>query len=172
MTQSVPFRLKFLQGLTAVLQGITPGNGFSHDLSTSVFRGRLTYGESDPIPLVSIIEPPLMAPNSAGPLGAGIHKESWDLIVQGFADDDNANPTDPAHMLLAEVKIALAAECQKMQGTPNAGNTTIFGIPRKRIVSFDTEIGFVRPSDDISSKAYFWLPLHIVVAEDWLNPYD
>ena len=162
----------FRSGMTSVLQGITPANGFEHDLSAAVFRGRLTFGESDPTPLVSIIEPPLMPPSGVGPLGAGAHKEPWDLIVQGFVYDDNANPTDPAHMLLAEVKIALAAECQKLQGTPNAGNATIFGVPRKRIVSFDSEIGFVRPSDDISSKAYFWLPLHIVVVEDWGNPYN
>jgi hypothetical protein len=172
MSQSIPFRLKFLQGLTSVLQGVTPANGFFHDLSDKTFRGRLTFGDSDPIPLVSIIEPPLMPPNSPTPLGAGVRKVSWDLIVQGFADDDIANPTDPAHMLLAEVKIVLAQEVAKLQGTPCPANEIMFGVPRKRIVSFESEIGFVRPSDDISSKAYFWLPLHIVVLENWLNPYD
>ena len=172
MSQLVPFRLKFLQGLTTVLQGITPANGFSHDLSNATFRGRLTFGDSDPIPMVSVIEPPLMPPNAPTPLGASDRKESWDLIVQGFADDDVDNPTDPAHFLLAEVKMALAAEVQKLQGVPTAANAVIFGISRRKLISFETEIGFVRPSDDISAKAYFWLPLHIVVMESWLNPYD
>ena len=167
-----PFRLRLLKGLTGVLQTITPANGYGHDLSESVFRGRLTFGDNDPIPMLSIIEPPANPNNQHAPTGASENKVAWDIIVQGFADDDMVNPTDPAHMLLADVKKALATEARKLQGMRTGDNAVVFGVDRKRIVQFNTEIGFVRPSDDISSKAYFWLPLHLVVMESWLNPND
>jgi len=40
----------------------------------------------------------------------------WQLIVQGFVDDDHANPSDPAHVLAADCQKALAKESRYGSG--------------------------------------------------------
>ena len=57
-----PVRLQIKIKLAEWLEGITPANGFQHDLSSTdgtvrVFRGRDKFGEGDPLPCAAIIEP-------------------------------------------------------------------------------------------------------------------
>jgi hypothetical protein len=40
---------------TEALKEITVANGYAHDLATSAFRGRVIFGENDPVPMVSIL---------------------------------------------------------------------------------------------------------------------
>src|SRR5690625_6980010 len=85
---SEPFRLRVMKALSAALEEINPDNGYMHDLRGRVFRGRDVFGDSDPIPMVSILEAieekeRLQAP-SAGTEAAG----PWELLIQGFLDDD------------------------------------------------------------------------------------
>ena len=168
-----PFRLRFLEGVTDTLATITPDNGYRTDLSKKgqVSRGRLTYGDKDPLPLVAIIEPPLFDVAKTAPLAATVKDLPWHLVIQGFVDDDKDHPTDPAHILLADVKKALALEIQNVQTGPTR-NGSVFGVSVSRVKSITLDMGFVRPSDDTSSKAYFWLPMRVVVIEDWLKQYD
>ena len=88
----------------------------------------------------------------------------WELIVQGFALDDYDNPTDPAHLLLADVKKRLMLEKRKI-----GSRTGAFGVTEIQDVKLGP--GVVRPPDETSSKAYFWLALTIEMVEDALNPY-
>ena len=52
------YRLTVLKRLTAHLRGITKANGYDYDLidPRSVCRGRLVFGDDDPLPLLSILE--------------------------------------------------------------------------------------------------------------------
>jgi hypothetical protein len=159
-----PFRLRVLQALTTSLEQINPDNGFAFDLRGKVFRGRDVFGDRDPMPLISILEaieeqtqllPPQSSPVSTGP---------WELLVQGFVDDDLINPTDPAYRLIAEVKQRLIEERIRERQYDILGMGGL--VTELRISS-----GVVRPSDDISGKAYFWLRLTLVVVENLLDPY-
>jgi len=89
-------------------------------------------------------------------------------VIQGFVRDDRENPTDPAHLLLAEVKRVLALERRKTNwDRPQNG---ILGLGRD-IVTMYIEPGVVRPADELSSKAYFWLTLRLEITEDLADPY-
>lgn len=163
MAQDYPFRLRVLKSVTSALQQITPENGYKFDLSKSVFRGRAAFGDDDPLPMVSILEVPIPPEQTKPPLDAKDASGDWDLIIQGFLPDDFENPTDPGHMLMADVKKRLALERVKL----NDGEA--FGI--EAITRLTIGPGTVRPPDDISAKAYFWLSFTIGVVEDQKDPY-
>lgn len=171
-TQQDPIRLRIGKAISDALREITPENGYKTNLDDrakwdagQVFRGRLTFGDDDPLPMVSILEVPQpaeqqksgqMNPNTLGP---------WELIIQGFTDDDEVNPTDPAHVLMADVKQRIAQEKIKKQ----RGDHNLFGI--KAISDIQLSPGVVRPPDDASAKAYFWLLLTVILVEDNAHPY-
>lgn len=163
-----PFRLRVLKALTAALQQITPANGYRHDLSSSVFRGRDLFGDDDPVPMVCILEAPDDPDNQQEPRGSGDQKCLWPLLVQGFVDDDNDNPTDPAHHLLADVKQRLGIERRKENAYREGG---IFGM-KGLVDQLDFSGGIVRPADAISGKAYFWLRVDLTILEDVTLPYE
>ena len=110
-------KLAIMKALTKHLQGITPawtdlppqmaGEVCPYDLSQSVFRGRLEFGDEVKNPFLAILE----APRQLDPNGAGndlVQDEDWTLLIQGFADDDQRNPLDPAYSLLAWTQMRMS----------------------------------------------------------------
>jgi hypothetical protein len=152
-----------MKALTAALEEITVVNGYQHDLPGRVFRGRVIFGERDPVPMVSILEVPLPLEQIVSPRDATESAGGWDLMIQGFVEDDSKNPTDPAHRLLADVKKRLALEKRRVTAGEVFGMNAISGI---RIGP-----GVVRPPDEVSAKAYFWLSLVIEMVEDLADPF-
>lgn len=160
-----PFRLRVLKALTDALREITPDNGYCHDLSEAVFRGRAVFGESDPLPMVSILEAIDQKEQRPAP-EAGVHfKGEWELLIQGFLDDDTENPTDPAHALMAEVKQRLVKERARDR------QLNILGMGGK-VTDLYFSPGVVRPPDEDSAKAYFWLRVTLVLVENLADPYS
>lgn len=159
-----PFRLRVLKALTAALEEINPAAGYQFDLTGKVFRGRDIFGDSDPLPMVSILEAieeqaqitaPQASPASTGP---------WELLIQGFVEDDFQNPTDPAHRLMAEVKKRLVQERIRDR------QYNILGM-NGQVTDLKISHGVVRPPDEVSGKAYFWLRLTLEVVENLQDPY-
>lgn len=170
MSSAEPFRLRVLKSLTAVLQDITKANGYQHDLQTSVFRGRDVFGASDPLPMVSILESILEKDQLPSPPGGATQAGPWELLIQGWTVDDEDNPTDPGQILMADVKRRLALECQRPYQDPNRRGYDPLGMGGK-ITALRFSTGVVRPADEVSSKAYFWLKLELDMVENLLEPY-
>lgn len=163
-----PYRLKVQKAVSDALKEITPGNGYQHDLSTSVYRGRNIFGDETPLPFLSLLEAPIQPDAPRLPDGGSTQNPVWELVIQGFVDDDKFNPTDPAHRLLADVKKRLAKECEAY--VPGTGYNT-FGMNGK-LGKLTIGTGVVRPPDEISSKAYFWLTINLGLIEDMADPYS
>jgi hypothetical protein len=162
-TYADPFRLRVLKGLTSALQEIIESDDYAYDLSSSVFRGRIIFGADDPLPAVSILEPPL-PPDAIVPPSRGTSQTfEWELLLQGWIEDDKTNPTDPAYVLLADVRKRLMLERGKDGNRLGAGN---------RVTDIVLGSPVVRPSDEISSNAYFYQPITLKVTEDLAHPYD
>lgn len=170
-----PLRLEIHKRLTALLESIDTADGYviepgySGDMTGRVFRGRAVFGDSDPLPMLSILEVPIPIDQLPPPEGSGYSSGRWELMIQGFLRDDRENPTDPGHILLADVKRKLAIESQKASynGSDDRG---ILGLGRQVIALFIGP-GVVRPPDEISAKAYFWLTIGLDLAEDLTDPY-
>lgn len=176
-----PFRLRVQTALASTIASISIAGGYHFDLADAVFRGRDLFGDlSDPVPLISILEPPLPLDQLRAPPLASESSGDWDLLIQGFAKDDPAHPTDPAHLLMADVKQRLAVEKKRIvPGT--MGQPDPFGMGKGQIVNGKavnsiTEIriahGVVRPPEHgVSTKAFFWLALTIKIVEDISQPF-
>jgi hypothetical protein len=154
-------RLAVLKALTEHLEGITVDDGFAHDLDGKVFRGRLEFGNNDPVPMLSIIEAP--KPDAGAIYGGGgaVRHEQWDILLQGWASDDVMNPTDPLYPLLTDVEARLAEIL--LVGDDAYMLPDDEGNPR--FTDFKILPPVVRPpSTTPAAKACFLLPLRIGLA--------
>jgi hypothetical protein len=112
----IPLRLEILRAITAALKEINPTNGYEFDLRDDltleseprprVVRGRLHIGDDEPLPMVSLVEPPMsIEPTSTKKQADNTARHGeWDILIQGWARDDPLNPTDAAYQLEAEVR--------------------------------------------------------------------
>ena len=124
-----PLRLEVQKRLSDLLKTITVANGYKTDLGDNVFRGRLIFGSETPLPSCAILEVPIPLDQLPSPQGTPAQKGPWELMIQGWVEDDKENPTDPAHVLMADVKKALATQLRKTDynGGPENG---ILGLGR------------------------------------------
>lgn len=164
-------RLQILKALSATLEEINgPAGGYVYDLTPTVevprrvFRGRALFGEDDPLPMISILEVPVPIEPDLSTSDNTTQSTDWELIIQGFVDDDPDDPTDPAYALLADVKRRLALEKRRDHGDD------LFGFGNK-VHELQIGSGVVRPPDETSAKAYFWLNIKLSIAEDLTEPY-
>ena len=160
------FRLVALTAITDALKTIAPRAGVhAFDMTQAVFRGRLRYGSNDPETMISIIEDERPRDSVEAPTGGTVAANGWRLLVQGFVADDSANPTDNAYILAAEARRVLVGLQQ------NRNN--LLGLGSKNPCVTDLMIGdpIVRPADEMSDKAYFWIPLTLKLVEDLKNPF-
>ena len=182
MTLQVPFRLGLSIGVGNLLKTITPANGYQHDLSDytdssgtpmqRVFRGRNIFGYDDPLPMVALLQNPHTEPtHQMDAVNSGVNVGPKEFLIQGFVEDDPINPTDPAEYLLADVRKCLALHKASQLGQYRR---QYFGITNSEgggVADFHIGTGVVRPSDDVSPYAYFWLLLAIELGEDVANPF-
>lgn len=161
-----PKRLVILKQITTLLEGITPANGYQHDLTGRVHRGRTSFAAETEIPCVNILEPLNPDRDPVVTDGGALQSEQWVLLIQGWANDDEDHPTDPAHLLMADVKKRLAVMAKDTYPTHNplymlGGN----------IAGLYIEPGTVRPPDESSARAYFYLRLVLKITEQLDDPY-
>ena len=163
-------RLALLKNLTAYLETeVAVANGYLHDLAGVVFRGRSNFGSDDPLPCVNIIES-LNPDRDTREVGDNTTQtEKWVLLVQGWGVDDRINPTDPAHLLMGDVKKALARlSALDRQGDPVHPNHLFAGLA----AGLRVEPGTVRAPDEVSALAYFYVRITVEMVEDLADPFD
>lgn len=175
-------KLAIMKALTAHLQGITPdwvdlpsamaGETCPFDLSESVFRGRLEFGEDIKTPFIALLE----APRQLDPLGAGVgrllHDEAWNLLVQGFAKEDRRNPLDPAYEMLAWTQMRLARITTPARNGSRGGLYPSEWRLGNLAVEISYQIPIVRPGKDtVSDTAYFYMPISIGMVTDLTMPF-
>lgn len=170
MQNEHPLRLRVLKRLTEELTKITPENGYTFDLTDRVHRGRDTFGQSDDVPMLSILES-ILEKDQVQALPGGTHKAGpWELLIQGWADNDLENPTDPAYHLLAQVQKRLVEVSRMSYLNPNRRGYDILQMGGT-ITDLRYSRGVVRPADDVSAQAYFWLKVELDLVENLLDPY-
>lgn len=160
-----PKRLVILKALCAHIEAqVRISNGFQHDLQGRVFRGRSVFGQDDPLPMVSVLEAPRPDQDLVTAKN-GMQLDDWPLYFQGWAQDDPSNPTDPAYRLAADVKQALAMLIDRR---PESAPYYLLG---DLILDLAISPGTVRPPDQVSSWAYFYLPVTVKLKESLTDPY-
>lgn len=187
MSVEKPFKLSLLIALSDSMKQITVANGYHHDLKDvveadgvtipRVFRGRTWFGDTDPLPMLSMLEgvnpveevaePPIVQPTA---------EYDWPITLQGWTIDDPLNPTDTGHLLLADVRRRLAYEVErKMPGDPTTRDILGMrsaGWVRNRVEALRFGSGVVRPADEVSNKTWFWLTVIPRIVDNPKFPFD
>lgn len=159
-------RIRILDALAADIASIRITDGYTNDLDANcVFWGRGIFGDKDPLPMISILEVPIPLDQIVPPPDSSYSSGTWELLIQGFVKDDAKLPTRPAHRLMADVKKKLALTKRRNR------DFDLFGMGN-HITDIRIGAGVVRPPDEVSAKAYFWLNLSLDIVEDLSNPFE
>ncbi len=169
---SDPLRLAVLKKLTSLIETVTVANGYLYDLNGSVFRGRTTFGETDPIPLISLLEGESPEPVNLAGANNNQRERLWSIILQGWVDNDHANPSDNAYKLAAEVERCIGQiNAVNKQGDASVPEWYRLG-GALQVTKFVIGAPVVRPpSEGIEKHATFYMPLLIGLAEKAGEPY-
>ncbi|RWO06283.1 MAG: hypothetical protein EOS07_21830 [Mesorhizobium sp.] len=171
-----PFRLRVMKAISAHLKSIVPANGYVADLSDytdsagrpaeRVFRGRTSYGDNDPIPMLSVLEDLRPADTLNGTANSVAAVNQFRILIQGFVKDDKTHPLDPAYHLSAEVIKALVAGKKERFNLLGLGGTgpCVMGLSIGQPVHRP-------PDDDVSAVAYFLVPVTLTLAENLETPF-
>lgn len=164
-----PYRLQILEALTEHLRGITVNNGYGHDIAHRIYRGRDRFGASDQVPMVSILEAKATDYGVFADDNNSVALNNWILLIQGWVVDDIVNPTDPAYYLAADVTKRLSdIVAKKPNGAPKFSGVYLLG---GLISSLTIAAPVVRPPEDqLSTKAFFYLPIQVGLKTDLTNP--
>ena len=175
-------KLAILRAITTQLEGIVPawvdlpaemdGEVCPFDLSKSVYRGRLEFGDEVKGPFLAVLE----APRQLDPFGAGtgnlVQDEDWTILIQGFATEDKKHPLDPAYELLAWTQMRLA----RITHEPRDGSRGGLYSQEWRLGGLVTKVRYqipiVRPGKDVvSDTAYFYMPISVGAVTDLTMPF-
>jgi hypothetical protein len=165
-------KLDILMALTAHLETITVLNGYEHDLTGRVFRGHAVWGDEMSLPMVSVLEAP--RPDERARLGGherAFRSEDWMLMVQGWVEDDKANPTDPAYALQADVEKCLSRLVEINEANGRAVYPESYRLGN-RVSAITIGPGVVSPARErVSAKAFFYLPLVVTIGTSSVSPF-
>lgn len=159
----LPIMLALKRRMADHLAGITVAGGYFNDVQ-KVYRGRKVIGDEAPFPCLSIIE--AGTPGTA--LWVGQDQDmGWSrktLFVQGWAKDDQENPTDPADYLMCDVVERLSMVCQDGKQSFHPAHPEIYQFGE--IIS-EMEIGpgvVVAPDGPAVTRAFFYLPVTVTMS--------
>lgn len=164
-----PYRLQILKRLTAHLEGINGIDPYYHDVKGKVFRGVAMFGANTPLPCLSILEGKASDYGNFADELQTVRLDSWLLLVQGWVNDDVRNPTDPGYYLAADVTRRLSdIIALNEHGKPKySGVYLLNGL----ISSLTVAAPIVRPPEDnLSTKAFFYLPIQVGLKSDLTKP--
>lgn len=188
-----PKRLRVIEKLVALLEGINPTNTFEYpdpqdpdgppltmayplDMRGEVYVGRLAVSTEEAQDAMSILENP--RPLDADEVGADklLRMGDWILLLQGWPRDDIKNPGLPAYKLaaMAEGRLARAVRLDS-RGDPMYPDDYLLGLDGlgdPEIESLTIGQSVVRPPQDSNSRlTMFYIPLVVRLATDPGNPF-
>lgn len=171
-----PFRLRVMKALSAQIKRVNPTNDYEFDLSDfqdaagrpaeRVFRGRTVFGDNDPRPMVVLLEDPRPPEATNGTSTSPMAVNQFRVLIQGFVEDDRDHPLDPAYRLSAEVVKAL------VEAKSNRFDILGLGKVAPCVLTLSVGQPVHRPPDDeVSSVAFFLIPVTLGLAENLETPF-
>jgi hypothetical protein len=157
-------QLVILKRMTTHLEGITPTNDYAFDLTGKVFRGRTKFGDDEVLPFIAILES-LRPDQQPIPAGAGGYRrtDDWEILVQGWLDENRAFPTDDLYNLKASVE-------KRLQEVNTEGSPVyLFG---GLIIKMRIGPGVViAATPQVGGAEAFYLPLLVTYAINLADPF-
>lgn len=146
-------RLQVLKALTTLLETIP-----EYSLAGKVWRGRTRISDESEKPCLVIFEQP---PEEEKRADGNTKSMPWYIAIQGFIEPDPIHPTDPAHQLMAAVKLKLS-EVLDTGGAHAPGPNYMFG---NLIGDLVVDGGMAFAPDDTTNCCFFGLKLTVTITE-------
>lgn len=163
---SALIKLQILERLTTILQEIKVDAGFFTD-TKNVYRGRNRFGDETPAPLIALLEAPRADVALWATEDRTVSKDSWTILVQGFAPIDTQNPIDTAYRYLADVEKQLGKIAAQRSHGRNGGEYPEYYMLGGLISGIEVEQAVVRPPEEgVSSTAFFYQPVRFTLVRD------
>ena len=157
-------RLTILKEITAVLEGVTPANGYQHDLTGKVFRGLPPRGDDASFPQVIVCEWQEQDPDTRpSDNSARVRNETWRLMIEGVAVSEDFG-LDTAYRLMADVKKVMASIHINPESNPFDGLINKLSV-------FPGFVPFPDPEKP-TSTCKFLLPFTVEFVEWTQDPYQ
>lgn len=186
-----PKRLRVIEKLVALLEGINPTNTYSLvvdpemppenfpyplDMRGKVFIGRLVVSTDEAEDAMSVLENPRPLDGDEAGWDKLLRAGDWILLLQGWPRDNIKNPSVPAYKLaaLAEQRLSRIVQLDS-RGDPMYPDDYMLGLDSEgdqEIVSLSIGQSVVRPPQDANSRlAMFFVPLTIRLATNPSKPF-
>lgn len=166
-------RYAIIQAIAAHLETVTVDNDYGFDLADAVYIGRRSFGDSDPLPAVTLLEVPDVQVPGSRPESGDAQTTDWEFFVQGFVRVADPNePLADAYALMADVTKALSAVIDPANNPRHGATPNNIYLVGGKVTRFDIGGFHVRQSDESPSHSNFYLRLRIGVVEKLTNPYD
>lgn len=159
-------RLVIQKAITQQLETITVANGYQHDMSGRVFRGRSDFGSETTWPFIGIFE--VRPDDNVNRADSSVQKDLWVLGIQGVIKSDTKHPTDPAQNLLADIRKAIG-QVLKPDTPVNRNPLHMFG---DLVVDMTVDGGVTFNPEELQGAAVCVLKVSIDLTEDLENPYE
>ena len=164
-------QMVILKRLTAQIEGVSQANGDDFDLKGRVYRGKANFGSTETLPFIAILESlrPDANPDEGGT--NRMHREErWELLVQGWADTSDENPTDNLYALKAAVEARIARVLlTDNRGSPVYPDEYLLG---RSVIEIRIGPGIVRAATPQAGGAEaFYLPLIVRYAINLADPW-
>lgn len=164
-----PKRLEILKRLTGLLDTINIDNGYTFNLTGNTWRGRGGFGDNDEVPMLALLESPRADVGQFAGAAELARQEDWVILIQGWGADDLLHPTDPAYYLAADVEKCLS-NIMMLGENGRPKNPAIYRLGNL-IAGLELSPPVVRPPDEYSSKAYFYMPVRLKITTNLADPY-
>ncbi len=187
-----PKRLRILQKLVALLEGMNPTNmleldlgdpngppetiPYPIDLRKKVFVGRLVISTDEAEDALSLLENPRPLDGDEVGWDRLLRSGDWILLLQGWPRDNIRDPSIPAYKLAAMAEQRLARIVQlDSRGDPLYPDDYLLGKDAEgdpEIVSLSIGQSVVRPPQDANTRlAMFFVPLVVRLATNPGKPF-
>lgn len=161
-------RLALVKALCAYLKSeVTVANGYNFDIAM-IRRDKRNFGREMKLPGIAVLENfnPDRLPEVIGGTVGTKHKYDQIYLINGWADNsdlpEGGDETDGAHLLMGDVKKALGKLL-----VPRNQDGFFGGLA----TTLSIEPGVVRPPDEQSERAYFWMRVRMELVEKVGDPY-
>ena len=189
-----PKRLRVIEKIVALLEGINPTNtypiydltdpenpveqqvAYPLDLRKKVFVGRLTVSTDEAEDALSVLENPRPLDADEAGWDRLLRAGDWILLLQGWPRDSIKKPSEAAYKLaaLAEHRLSRIVQLDS-RGEPMYPDDYLLGFDAegdREIVSLSIGQSVVRPPQDANSRlAMFFVPLTIRLATNPSKPF-
>jgi len=169
--------------IVQLLEGINPAETdpntdapYTQDLRGKCFVGRRTFGESDKLPILSLMDAtPSGSPDKVAGVNGHKRIESRTLFLQGVVGKNTVNPLNPLQPAQELVAMIVQRLSRIIAVDASRGDKVLYPadymLGDRLLADFSIGLPSIRMDENVAPTASFYMLLEVDVAVDVTKPY-